>query len=53
MRDGNTVIIFTERGGLMNDACSIGICNVGINKNAESFIFKLDIVSLQQDRSSK
>lgn len=41
MGDGDTMIVFTESGRLVDNARTIGICNVGVDNNAKSFIFIL------------
>jgi len=36
VRNQDTVIIVTECGGLMNDACAIDIGDIGVDKNSKS-----------------
>lgn len=42
MSNRNTMIVFTECWGLVNNTSTIGISDVGVNDDAESLILKLD-----------
>ncbi len=39
--DRNTMIVFTECWGLMDDACTIGICDVGVGDDSERLVLEL------------
>lgn len=41
VRDGDTVIIFTERGSLMHDARTIGVCHVRVHDNPKCLVLEL------------
>ena len=41
MGDGNAVIVFTKCRCLVDDTSTVGIGNIGINQNPESFVFEL------------
>lgn len=41
IRNGNTMVIFTECRSLVDDTRSICIGHIGINENSESPIFEL------------
>jgi hypothetical protein len=42
VRNGYTVIVFTERGGLVYDTRSVGVCDVRIREYSEGAVFILD-----------
>jgi len=46
MSECNTVIVVTERRGLVDDTSTVRTCYVVINEDAECFVFKLQHVRL-------
>src|SRR5690606_2268419 len=39
--NSNTVIVFTEGWGLVDDTCTIGVGDIGINKDPEGLVLEL------------
>lgn len=37
MREQDTVIVFTESGGLVDNACAVSIGDIGVGENTKSF----------------
>lgn len=44
MGDGNTVIVFTEGGSLVNNTSTVRVSDVGVNENFECLVLKLTSV---------